>query len=83
MAALQQLSAEQREVLMLQLVAGLTVPEVATALGKTTNAVKALQHRGLASLARVWGLRSLRETQERPYPSPDPDHLTTQEKRQG
>ena len=81
-AALQQLSAEQREVLMLQLVAGLTVPEVATALGKTTNAVKALQHRGLASLARVLGLRSLEELQECPS-SLHPDHLTTQEKRQG
>ena len=48
-------------------------------LGKTTGAVKALQHRGLASLARVLGLRSPDETQERPYPSPDPGRLTSQE----
>jgi hypothetical protein len=39
------------------MVSGLTAPEVAAALGKTTGAVKALQHRGLASLARVLGLR--------------------------
>jgi hypothetical protein len=38
--------------------AGLTVPEVAAALHKTTGAVKALQHRGLARLAVVVGLRS-------------------------
>jgi hypothetical protein len=37
--------------------AGLTAPEVAAALHKTTGAVKALQHRGLASLAGVLGLR--------------------------
>jgi hypothetical protein len=38
--------------------AGLTAPEVAAAVHKTTGAVKALQHRGLQSLARVLGLRS-------------------------
>jgi hypothetical protein len=59
--------------------AGLTAPEVAAILSKTTGAVKALQHRGLASLARVLGLRSPAQTQERPYPSPDPDRLTSQE----
>jgi RNA polymerase sigma factor (sigma-70 family) len=56
-AALQQFSPDQREVLMLQLVAGLTVPEVATALGKTVGEVKALRHLGLAGLTRVLGLR--------------------------
>ena len=77
--ALQELSLDQREVLLLRMAGGMTAPEVAAILGKTTNAVKALQHRGLASLARVLGLRSLRETQERPYPSPDPGRLTSQE----
>jgi RNA polymerase sigma-70 factor (ECF subfamily) len=52
MAALEQLSTDQREVLLLRLAAGLTVGEAAATLGKTTGAVKALQHRGLASLAR-------------------------------
>ena len=77
--ALQELSPDQREVLLLRMAGGMTAPEVAAILGKTTNAVKALQHRGLASLARVLGLRSLRETQQRPYPSPDPGRLTSQE----
>jgi RNA polymerase sigma-70 factor, ECF subfamily len=79
MAALRELSPDQREVLLLRMAAGLTAPEVAALVGKTTGAVKALQHRGLASLARVLGLRSPSETQERPYPSPDPGRLTSQE----
>jgi RNA polymerase sigma-70 factor (ECF subfamily) len=80
LAAMRQLSDDQREVLLLRLGAGLTAPEVAETLGKTTGAVKALQHRGLASLARVLdGLRSPRETQKRPYPSPDPARLPSQE----
>jgi RNA polymerase sigma-70 factor, ECF subfamily len=56
LAALRQLSPDQREVLLLRLAAGLTAPEVAAIVGKTTGAVKALQHRGLASLARVLGV---------------------------
>jgi RNA polymerase sigma factor (sigma-70 family) len=56
LAAIQQLPPDQREVL-LHMAAGLTAPEVAAALHKTTGAVKALQHRGLASLAVVLGLR--------------------------
>jgi len=79
MAALRQLSPDQREVLVLRMASGLTAPEVATALNKTTGAVKALQHRGLASLARVLGLRSLEEPEQGPYPSPNPDRLTSQE----
>jgi RNA polymerase sigma-70 factor, ECF subfamily len=79
-AALGELSPDQREVLLLRMAAGLTAPEVAETLGKTTGAVKALQHRGLASLARVLdGLRSPRETQKRPYLSPDPARLIGQE----
>jgi RNA polymerase sigma-70 factor (ECF subfamily) len=79
MAALGELSPDQREVLLLRMAGGLTAPEVADILGKTTGAVKALQHRGLASLARVLGLRSPEQPQERPYPSPDPGRLTSQE----
>ena len=51
-AALEHLPTDQREVLLL-MAAGLTAPEVAGVLNKTPGAVKALQHRGLASLARV------------------------------
>jgi RNA polymerase sigma-70 factor (ECF subfamily) len=79
LAGLRALSPDQREVLLLRMAGGLTAPEVAQALGKTTGAVKALQHRGLASLARVLGLRSSRESQQRPYRSPDPGRLTSQE----
>ena len=79
LAALSELSPDQREVLMLRMAGGLTAPEVAAMLGKTTGAVKSLQLRGLASLARVLGLRSPHEAQERPYPSPDPGRLTSQE----
>jgi len=79
LAALRELSSDQREVLLLRMAGGLTAPEVAAILGKTTGAVKALQHRGLASLARVLGLRSPHEPQESPYPSPDPARLTSQE----
>jgi RNA polymerase sigma-70 factor, ECF subfamily len=79
MDALRELSPDQREVLLLRMGAGMTAPEVAEVVGKTTGAVKALQHRGLASLARVLGLRSPGEAQERPYPSPDSGRLTSQE----
>jgi RNA polymerase sigma-70 factor, ECF subfamily len=79
MDALRELSPDQREVLLLRMGAGMTAPEVAEIVGKTTGAVKALQHRGLASLARVLGLGSPGEAQERPYPSPDPARLTSQE----
>jgi RNA polymerase sigma-70 factor (ECF subfamily) len=80
LAAMRQLSPDQREVLLLRMAAGLTAPEVAETLGKTTGAVKALQHRGLASLARaLGGLRSPHQAQDRPYLSPDPARLTSQE----
>jgi RNA polymerase sigma factor (sigma-70 family) len=81
-AALQRLAPDQREVLLLHMAAGLTTPEVAEILGKTTGAVKALKHRGLASLARMLGLQSPDHTPDHPYPSPDPD-LASQEKHQG
>jgi RNA polymerase sigma-70 factor, ECF subfamily len=78
-AAMRELSPDQREVLLLRMAGGLTAPEVAEILGKTTGAVKALQHRGLASLARVLGLRSPEQPPQQPYPSPDPGCLTSQE----
>jgi RNA polymerase sigma-70 factor, ECF subfamily len=79
LAAMQQLSDDQREVLLLRMAGGLTAPEVAKMLGKTTGAVKSLQFRGLASLARVLGLRSPEQPPERPYPSTNSDRLTSQE----
>jgi RNA polymerase sigma-70 factor, ECF subfamily len=83
MAALQQLSPDQREVLLLRMAAGLTAPEVAAVLHKTTGAVKALQHRGLASLARVLGLRSPHDPPSPPYPSLDAARLSSTEEEEG
>jgi RNA polymerase sigma-70 factor, ECF subfamily len=83
MAAMQQLSDDQRDVLLLRMAAGLTAPEAATVLGKTTGAVKALQHRGLQSLARLLGLRSPREPAESPYPSFDSTRLSSREDQEG
>jgi RNA polymerase sigma-70 factor (ECF subfamily) len=82
MAALQQLSEDQRDVLLLRMAAGLTAPEVAAALHKTTGAVKALQHRGLASLARILGLRNPHDPSGPPYPSFDSARLSTKEEEQ-
>jgi RNA polymerase sigma factor (sigma-70 family) len=49
----QRLRPEQRDVLLLRLVGGLTINEVAAALGKTPGAVKAHQRRGFLALARL------------------------------
>jgi RNA polymerase sigma-70 factor (ECF subfamily) len=50
-AAVWDLPAAQRDVLLLRMAAGMSTPEVAAVLGRTVGAVKALQHRGLANLA--------------------------------
>ena len=44
---------DQRDVLLLRLMAGLTVESIAEALGKSPGAVKALQRRGLANLRKI------------------------------
>jgi RNA polymerase sigma factor (sigma-70 family) len=49
----EQLVADQRDVLLLRLLAGLTVESIAEALGKSEGAVKALQRRGLANLRKI------------------------------
>jgi RNA polymerase sigma-70 factor (ECF subfamily) len=51
-ALLQRLSPDQRDVLVLRIVADLSVDETAAVLGKSYEGVKALQRRGLASLRR-------------------------------
>ena len=48
-----QLSPDQRDVLLLRLVADMSLEQTAEALGKTTGAVKALQHRAVAALQRL------------------------------
>lgn len=52
-AALASLPAAQRDVLLLRFVADLPIDEVAAATGRTGGAVKALQHRALASARRM------------------------------
>jgi RNA polymerase sigma-70 factor (ECF subfamily) len=78
LAALRQLSTEQREVLLLWMAAGLTAPEVAVVVGKTTGAVRALRHRGLAALARVLAITNGTSSSEPPSRSPEPARLTGQ-----
>jgi RNA polymerase sigma-70 factor (ECF subfamily) len=51
-ALLDQLSEDQRDVLLLRVVGDLSLEQAATALGKRVGAVKALQHRALATLRR-------------------------------
>lgn len=47
---LDRLSPDQRDVLLLRVVADLSLEQTADVLGKTVGAVKSLQHRGLAQL---------------------------------
>jgi RNA polymerase sigma-70 factor (ECF subfamily) len=53
--ALSELTEEQKQVVLLKFVDGLSNNEVARVLGKTEGAIKSLQHRALSSLARVLG----------------------------
>jgi len=52
-AALMKLTPEQQEALILKYVQGLSNAEISEITGRTVGAVKALQHRGLAALARL------------------------------
>jgi RNA polymerase sigma-70 factor (ECF subfamily) len=48
------LTAEQRDVLLLRFVADLSLEEVAATLGRSVGATKAMQHRALASIRRLF-----------------------------
>ncbi len=50
---LAQLAPDQRDVLLLRIVADLTIDQIAHSLGKRPGAVKALQRRGLAAVKRI------------------------------
>lgn len=52
-AALDRLTDDQREVLLLKFAVGLSNQEVARVLNKPVTAVKSLQHRGLTTLRRL------------------------------
>ena len=47
------LSPDQRDVLLLRLLAGLTIDEIAASLSRTPGAVKQLQRRGLRAVGRI------------------------------
>lgn len=49
---LDELTSDQRQVIQLRFLAEMSIQEVAQKLGRTEGSVKALQHRGLQSLAR-------------------------------
>ena len=49
---LEELTDEQRQVIHMRFMADMSVQEVARTLGRTEGSVKALQHRGIQSLAR-------------------------------
>ena len=53
-ALCERLAPDQRDVLLLRMVGGLTVEETAATLSKTPGAVKALQRRGLGALRRIF-----------------------------
>lgn len=53
--AMRFLTEEQRQVVVLKFVEGLSNAEVADILGKTEGAVKALQHRALSSIRHIVG----------------------------
>lgn len=63
--AMQKLSPDQRQVLLLRYVAGLTAPEVAVVLDKNDGAIRSLQHRGERALARL-----LEHHEDMPAPVP-------------
>lgn len=51
-ATLSRLTPDQRDVIFLRVIAGLSIDEVASVLGKKSGAVKSLQMRGLAAIRR-------------------------------
>ena len=53
LAALAQLTDEQREVILLRFIADMPIEEVARLTNRTQGAIRALQHRGMAQLARA------------------------------
>jgi RNA polymerase sigma-70 factor, ECF subfamily len=57
--AFDQLTPQQRDVLSLRIIAGLTLAETAEVLGKKVGAVKTMQHRALGSLQQKIDLKGV------------------------
>ncbi len=55
-AAIAELTTDQRDVILLRFGEGMTAPQVAHVLGKTEEAVRALQRRGLTNLRKLLDL---------------------------
>jgi len=53
-ALVQELSADQAEVVLLRVVADLSEDEVAQIMGRSPGSVRVLQHRALRRLAKIW-----------------------------
>lgn len=68
-SALARLSPDQAQVLSLRFLAGLSAPEVAAVMDKNEGAVRALQHRGVAALARILKAQAVLKA-ERATPEP-------------
>jgi RNA polymerase sigma-70 factor (ECF subfamily) len=68
--AMRRLPPLQRDVLLLRLIGGLPVQDVAELVGRSPGAVKALQHRGLANLSRLAGPFQARATPNPPWRLP-------------
>jgi RNA polymerase sigma-70 factor (ECF subfamily) len=58
-AAIDELPADQRSVVLLRIIGDLTIDDIARALGKRPGAVKALQRRGLRRLERAYPFERL------------------------
>jgi RNA polymerase sigma-70 factor (ECF subfamily) len=71
--ALKQLTDDQRRVVVLRFLQGMNILETARTIGKTEDAVKKLQARGLMALRRALGARALAELAA--YHSPPDTHL--------
>lgn len=61
MALCERLSADQRDVVLLRLAGDLSLEETASALGKSTGAIKALQHRAVDCLRKEMLKKNLEE----------------------
>jgi RNA polymerase sigma factor (sigma-70 family) len=72
-ALLDRLTDEQREVLLLRLIGGLQLAEIVEVTGRSRQAVKSLQKRGIEQLRRMVGARAPdAEAPITPTPPPDP-----------
>lgn len=60
-AAMSRLSSDQAQVLALRFLAGLSAPEVAAVMDRNEGAVRALQHRAVAALARILRAQAVSE----------------------